>query len=67
MPNHPLYDTLLELAKVHLAVAHDAFANDERIPWHDIQGNVLRERTRVWIDAMKATIQHYEQIERRQS
>lgn len=49
MANGPFYDAVLARAKVHL----------------EMIGNVSREQTRVWVDALKATLAHHEQREGR--
>jgi hypothetical protein len=62
-PKDPMYDTVLELAKVHLIAAFDSFKTDVRIPWQQIPGNVLKVQHQVWVDALKETLKHHQQIE----
>lgn len=64
MPNDPFYDAVLSRAGVHLQRAWDAFCEDPAVPWRDKSGNVPRERTRVWVDALKEALAHHEQLER---
>lgn len=63
MPNDPRYTAVLELAKVHLIAAFDSFKTDERIPWRELQGNVPKVQHQVWVDALKETLKHHQQIE----
>ena len=62
-PKDPMYDTGLELAKVHLIAAFDSFKTDARIPWRQIRGNVPKVQHQVWVDALKETLKHHQQIE----
>jgi hypothetical protein len=62
-PKDPIYDTVLELAKVQLIAAFDSFKTDVRIPWRQIPGNVPKVQHQVWVDALKETLQHHRQIE----
>jgi hypothetical protein len=62
-PKEPLYDTVLELAKVQLIAAFDSFKTDVRIPWQQIPGNVPKVQHQVWVDALKETLKHHQQIE----
>jgi hypothetical protein len=62
-PKDPIYDTVLELAKVQLIAAFDSFKTDVRIPWHQIPGNVPKVQHQVWVDALTETLKHHQQIE----
>ena len=62
-PKDPIFDAMLELAKVHLLQAFDAFKADVRIPWRDMKGNVPKVQHQVWVDALKETLKHHQQIE----
>jgi hypothetical protein len=64
MPNDPIYDAVLSIAGVHLAAAYDRFHEDSRIPWRELHGNVPKVRAQVWVDALKATLAHAQEIER---
>ena len=44
MPDDPSYEALLEVAKVHLAIAYGQFTTDARIPWDRMTGNVPKAR-----------------------
>ena len=61
-PTH--YDAVLSRAQAHLSYAWQAFCDDPAISWREIPGDVPRERTRVWVDALKKTLAHHEQVER---
>jgi hypothetical protein len=63
MANDLIYDAVLSRAMVHMQ-AWDAFRDDPTMPWRAIAGNVPRERTKAWVDALKQTLNHQEQIER---
>jgi hypothetical protein len=54
---------VLELAKVQLIAAFDSFKTDVRIPWQQIPGNVPKVQHQVWVDALKETLKHHQQIE----
>jgi len=58
------YNTLLGLAEVDLHAAWDRFQGDKRIPWKSMAGQVPRERLKVWVDALKKKVEHFEKIER---
>jgi hypothetical protein len=64
MPDDPSYEALLEVAKVHLAIAYGQFTTDTRIPWDRMNGNVPKVREQLWVDALKTTLEHHERIER---
>ena len=59
----PLYDAVFELAKGHLLQAFEAFKADVRIPWQEMTGNVPKVQHRIWVDALKETLTHHQQIE----
>ena len=59
----PMYDAVFELATAHLLQAFDAFKADVRIPWRDMKGNVPKVQHQVWVDALKETLKHHQQIE----
>jgi hypothetical protein len=63
MANDPRYDVALEVAKVHLRKAWEAFRSDQRIPWRDLPGSAPRMQARVWVDALKDALEHHRQIE----
>ena len=65
MPNDAFYDAALELAKVHLHHAWDVFCDDPLLQWSERSGNVPKARAQVWVDALKQTLTHYEELERR--
>jgi len=48
---------------VHLLQAFDAFKADVRIPWREMKGNVPKVQHQVWVDALKETLKHHQQIE----
>ena len=54
MANDPKYDAALDLAKVHLLGAFEAFKADQRIPWSELPGNVpkVARPTPGWLDAV---------------
>ena len=58
------YSAVLSLAGVHLQRAWDAFCEDPLMPWREIGGRAPRERTKVWVDALRQALAHHEQIER---
>ena len=64
MANDLIYDAVLSRAMIHMQQARDAFRDDPAIPWREIDGNVPRGRTKAWVDALKQTLNHHEQIER---
>ena len=66
-PKNPYYDAVLERAKVHLIAAYNEFKADPAIPWRDMTGNVPKVREQVWVDALKETLAHHQQIERMHS
>jgi hypothetical protein len=59
----PRYDAALQVAKVQLQQAWEAFRTDERIPWRDLRGNVTKVQARVWVDALRDALEHHRQIE----
>jgi hypothetical protein len=63
-PKDPIYDAMLERAKVHVVLAFDAFKEDSAIPWDRMHGNVPKVRYQIWVDALKESLKHYEQLER---
>ena len=63
-PKDPMYDAMLERAKVHILLAFDQFKTDEAIPWEDMTGNVPKVRYQVWVDALKESLAHYERLEK---
>ncbi len=63
MANDPIYDAVLSRAMVHMQ-AWEAFRDDPAIPWREIGGNGLRERTNAWVDALKQTLNNQAQIGR---
>jgi hypothetical protein len=65
MPKDAAYNAVLERAKIHLIGAWDAFCEDPMISWREIPGNASKARTRMWVDALKETLAHHEEIERR--
>jgi hypothetical protein len=65
MANDPIYDAVIERAKIHLHGAWDAFCDDPALSWREKPGNAPKVRTQAWVDALKETLQHYEEIERR--
>jgi len=67
LSNDPHYEIVLSRARVHLQIAWGSFERDLAIPWGDLPGNVPLARTRMWIDALKAEIGHFEQLERIQN
>ena len=64
MPNDPIYDAVLERAKVHLAMAYQKFSADEAIQWRQMTGNAPLARERVWIDALRQSLEHQEKVEK---
>jgi len=62
-PKDPIFDAVFELAKAHLLQAFDAFKADVRIPWQEMTGNVPKVQHRIWVDALKETLTHHQQIE----
>ena len=65
MANDPGYDAVLSLARSHLQNAWDNFYTDPRgLPWRKLPGNSPKVRAQVWVDALKAELAHYQQIER---
>ena len=63
-PKHPIYDAMLERAKVHIIGAYEQFKNDDAIPWGQMTGNVPKVRYQVFVDALKESLAHYEQLEK---
>jgi len=63
--NDPVYDAVIERAKVHLHTAWDAFCDDPALNWRNRPGNAPKARARAWVDALKATLKHFEDIEAR--
>jgi hypothetical protein len=63
-PKDPMYYTLLELAKLQIVAAFEAFKRDERIPWAGMAGSVPKVQHQVFVDALKESVTHHEQIER---
>jgi hypothetical protein len=63
MVNDPRYDVALEVAKVHLRQAWEAFRADARIPWRDLPGTPPKVQAQVWVDALKDALEHHRQIE----
>ena len=63
MANDPNYDLALEIAKVHLQQAWQAFRADERISWRHLPGNVPKVQAQVWVDALRDALEHHKQIE----
>jgi hypothetical protein len=64
MPNDPFYEAVISRARVHLLHAWDEFCEDPALNWRERAGNVPKERVRVWIDALRRDIEHYEMVER---
>lgn len=66
MANDPHYEVVLSRARVHLPRAWGVFEYDPAIPWGELHGNVplVPVRVRMWIDALKTEIAHFEQLER---
>jgi len=62
-PKDPAFYALLSVAKVHLDAAWDAFRADDRIPWREMHGNVANLQSQIWVDALKETLEHHQQIE----
>ena len=63
-PKDPMYDSLLEIAKLQVIAAFQAFKTDERIPWAGMVGNVTKVQHQAFVDARKEPVRHHEQIER---
>lgn len=66
-PKEPRYDAVLERAKVHLITAWEAFRADPALRWDERTGDVPKVQSQVWVDALKETLAHHQQIERLQS
>jgi hypothetical protein len=63
-PKDPHYDAVVERAKAHLIAAYESFKRDDAIRWGELPGNVPKVREQVWVDALKETMAHHQQIER---
>jgi hypothetical protein len=61
-PNNPMYHAVLELAKIQLEAAFDSFTTDARIPWREIPDNVPKVQHQVWVDALKETLKHHQEL-----
>jgi hypothetical protein len=63
MADDPRYDVALEVAKLHLRQAWEAFRTDGRVPWRELPGSTSKVQAQVWVGALTDALEHHRQIE----